>query len=654
MKSIGAALLVVFLPVAVAFSESENQGGDESAAMQDVVITATRTEQELLDVPQHVTVITEEEITESGVKSVAELLSRKSGVSTTTYGTVGSLQTVSVRGSTTEQVLVLIDGVRMNNPHSGGVDLSLIPLDNVERVEIVRGGASALYGADAVGGVVNIITKKEADDRFLFRIENGGYIPQKYYSGYGFEKVENDAEIADLVDSQQLKLQYSKGFKGFYFTTTGSFYRANNSFIFKDSNDENRKRENAEAIGGDVSANVRVPVGEGDLNVQGMFSMAEKGVPGTVSDPSPNAEQSDKSALGSIRYVTDTFISEFLSFDLNTYFTYSDLSFTDPDFLPDPIDSQHKVYSMGVDFMQEISSFAALSILYGGNFSHDRDDSTDVGEKQRTYGGLFVQTPLYLSPSITLMPMVRYDHYSDFGGSVNFKLGYIQNLSPAMSFKSSLEKSFRVPTFSDLYWPSGGGGEGNPDLQPETGYSIDAGISRVDSTVSYDFFLFTRYVKDVILWQESEVDGIWRPSNYGEALYPGLEAHVDVHVLTNFILSLNYTFLYSFALSGEYTFEDNKRLPNIPVHETDFGLTYRGNSFTINVNGHYESLRYENVENAGYMSSFFVVNTNYRQHLSEKVLFLLALENLFNEQYVVVPGYPMPGLFIRTGLEIVL
>ena len=653
MKWICAALLMVFLPAAFAFSESENQGGDESAEMQDVVITATKTEQEILDVPQHVTVITKQEITESGAKSVAELLSRKSGVSTTTYGTVGSLQTVSLRGSTTEQVLVLIDGVRMNNPHSGGVDLSLIPLDNVERIEIVRGGASALYGADAVGGVVNVITRNEADDRFLFRIENGGYIPQKYYSGYGFEKKENSAEMADLVDSQQLKLQYSKGFRGFDFTTAGSFYSAHNSFIFKDSNDENRKRENAEAMGGDVSANIRVPVGEGDLNVHGMFSMAEKGVPGTVSDPTPNAEQSDKSALGSIRYVSDTFISEFLSFDLNTYFTYSDLTFKDPDYLPEPIDSRHKVYSTGVDFMQELSSFAALSLIYGGSLSHDRDDSTDVGEKQRTYGALFVQTPLYLSPSITLMPMIRYDHYSDFGGSVNFKLGYIHNLSPSMSFKSSLAKSFRAPTFSDLYWPSMGGAEGNPDLKPETGYSFDAGISRIDSTVSYDFFLFTRFVNDVILWQEND-DGIWRPSNYGEALYPGIEAHVDVQVLTNLILSLNYTFLYSFALSGEYTFEDNKRLPNIPVHETDFGLTYRGNSFTINVNGHYESLRYENVENSGYLSSFFVVNANYRQHLSEKVLFLLALENLFSEQYVIISGYPMPGLFIRTGLEIVL
>ena len=115
-----------------------------TGAVEDVVITATKTEEEILEVPEHVTIVNAEQIQASGARNLGDVLEGHTGISITDYGPEGSVQSVSVRGSTSSQVLVLIDGVRQNSASSGSADLSLIPIDNIERIEIVRGGSSAL------------------------------------------------------------------------------------------------------------------------------------------------------------------------------------------------------------------------------------------------------------------------------------------------------------------------------------------------------------------------------------------------------------------------------------------------------------------------------------------------------------------------------
>jgi len=130
--------------------------------MNEVVVTATKTEQKPEDVTQSVTVITADDIKKSGATNVGDILSTTPGATVTNYGPLGALQSIELRGSSYQQVLVLLNGMRLNSGSAGGFDLSELPvsLDSIERIEIVRGPASALYGSDAMGGVINIITKK--------------------------------------------------------------------------------------------------------------------------------------------------------------------------------------------------------------------------------------------------------------------------------------------------------------------------------------------------------------------------------------------------------------------------------------------------------------------------------------------------------------
>ncbi len=645
MKSLALTLFIIFIFIPLS---SPARSDEDIFELEEVVVTATRTEESVLDVPQHVTVITEEDIKGSGSKNLAEVLSVHTGVSISDYGPAGAIQSLSIRGSTSAQVLVLVDGMRAIGTH-GGADLSLIPLENIERIEIVRGGTSALYGADAVGGVINIITKKETDDKLKITIENGSYIPQKALEGTGSSERESDPDFIDMLDTQKVSINYSKKVNNLNLITSGSFLKANNEFVFIDTTYKKRKRDNTALIGGDLSTSMRINFPSGFLDVTGFALYHDRGIPGKLGSLTPDANQKDLQAGGNIGYKTDHFFTDYLTFDLKTFFSFYRVDYKDPKW---SVDSTHNYYAAGLDAAQELLVFDLFSLIYGGNLNYERIDSTDLGMRERIYSGGFIEGAFYLAPRFTLQPVLRYDYYSDFEGSFNYKLGGVYNLSRTTSIKGSIARSYRAPSFNDLYWPEDAFAEGNPDLKPETGYSIDFGLSVVKENILYDLFWFTRYIKDVILWQPGE-DDIWRPLNYGQGFYPGIESQLTISFLNYFSFTLNYTLLYTFALSGSYAFEDNKRLPSIPVHAVDTGFSYHRNKNNLSVNTHYQSLRYHEIENRSYLPSYFLVNIHYKRILTDHFSLLFSFDNVFNESYESMSNYPMPGLFIRTGIEAV-
>ena len=197
------------------------------------MVTATRIAGTILASPDHVTVVSGEEL--AGAVSAAEALERVAGVSVSDNGTVGSVQSVSLRGSAAAQVLVLVDGVRLNDSRQGAPDLSQIPVDNIERIEIVRGGTSALYGADAVAGVVNIITKDKAEDRFRLSLTNGSYLPRDA-SRCVTASVQTPVRAGELPGPGGHAADRGAAFAGAWvpadLLVTGSFTRANNGFVW--------------------------------------------------------------------------------------------------------------------------------------------------------------------------------------------------------------------------------------------------------------------------------------------------------------------------------------------------------------------------------------------------------------------------------------
>jgi outer membrane receptor for ferrienterochelin and colicins len=173
-------ILLLFPANSILASESQ----EPFFSLEEVVVIASKFPQKLLNSLASVEIINEEKIAVNKAENLAVILKNIAGLEITDYGTPGDIKSISIRGSSPEQVLVMIDGQVVNDPQTGKIDLGLIPADMIERIEIYRGPASALYGANALGGVINIITKKGGDKKGTVEINYGNYHTQKYQASY--------------------------------------------------------------------------------------------------------------------------------------------------------------------------------------------------------------------------------------------------------------------------------------------------------------------------------------------------------------------------------------------------------------------------------------------------------------------------------------
>lgn len=619
---------------------------DAESTLDEITVTATRIEERESEVSSSVTVITSSEIEARGATTVADAIEATAGVTISAFGAAGAQKTATIRGSTSSQVLVLVDGVRVSTAMSGFTDISTIPADSIDRIEVLRSGASALYGSDAVGGVINIITKKKHAP-LTVSVENGSYLPANHVEGYGTGKTANGPNYASLVDSQKISFSAAPSIGEVVLRASGGFTKAANVYTFIDSSDEVRSLQNAGLLSGNAAAGINFPLLGGSLDAAFTGAYKQNGTPGPLSSPTLHASQTDARATAVLKFSTDRFFTDILSLDAAAHAEYADVGNSNTETPSENSDSQ--LFTAGMELQQKAYASEALTFVYGISSAYDRGLSTEFGTPQRLSAGVFLAPVIELG-SFSIHPSLRYDFYSDYmPGAFSESLGASYKLSDADSLKANLSGSYRVPSFEDLYWPSGSGAEGNPSLRPETGYSADMGYERSAQRLSYSVFVFARYAQDVILWQTG-TDGIWRPSNFGAAFYPGVEQELKLEFLNRFTATLNYTFMYSYVLDVGMTLADDKRVPMTPVHKLNATLGYAGDGFSWSVTGRYQSLRYLMLANAAYLPDVLVVDAIVKKILSKGWVSYLAVDNLFGAQYQVVNGYPMPGTSIRVGL----
>jgi outer membrane cobalamin receptor len=321
------------------------------------------------------------------------------------------------------------------------------------------------------------------------------------------------------------------------------------------------------------------------------------------------------------------------------------------------VDDSHRLHTLGLELAQELSLAAFAQLVGGANLQVENALSTAIGRKGRVSGGLFLEAPLYLSSRLTLTPMLRYDLYTDFPASLTYKLAAVAALSPALSLKASAARSYRAPTLNDLYWPNDGMVSGNPDLRPESGYNAELGLTALNERLQLNLFAFLRYVQDGIQWAFTT---IYQPVNIGEALYPGLEAGLELGLLKGLRLSAGYTFLYSYVLSSggvDYTLADDIRAGYAPVHSLDAGLVLELGATRLGLNAQYVGQRYSAVEGefgTRSLDPYLVLNAEVRRVLGDHWVLSLEGKNLLNQVYQSLDGYPMPPLSLWVGAELKL
>jgi len=427
-----------------------------------VVITAARVPQAAADVIADVVVIDADTIARSPSVSLTELLQRQGGVEIAGNGGPGQPSAVFVRGTNANHVVLLIDGVRVNSATTGANALEHLPLAQIERIEVLRGPASSLYGADAVGGVIQIFTRSGSGAHG--RISIGSDRLRDASAGIGGKIGDTDWSL--LAGAQSVRA----------FSATN----AGNPFSFNDDRDPYRHLH--------AAAKLRHAWAAGQsLGLQALASDAV-----THFDAGPGSDDLNRQRITSVALDSRNRITERWNSTLRlargadhlvTEGVFASRFTTDQD----QFTWQHDVTMMpGVDLQGGVE-WRRESVGGDTAFSHT------VRRITSAFGGATAQVQAH-----RLEGSLRLDRNSQFGSRTTGRVGYGFDLDAAWRVATAAGTAFRAPSFNDLYFPLSFGFSGNPDLRPERSRGADLALRFQRAATSASVTLFANRIDDLI------------------------------------------------------------------------------------------------------------------------------------------------------------
>lgn len=605
----------VFLPT---FSMAAEPKQDETLA--PVVVTATRIETPQEQVTTSISVITAEDIRAEQAETVLEALRHVPGLDVVQSGSRGDVTSVFIRGSNSNQVLVLIDGMEVNSVTAGNFDFPHLLTDNVERIEVLRGAGGTLYGSKAVGGVINVITKK------------GQGKPQITLSGDGGNG-----------RTHRGVLGLSGSYGALSYSLSPSYLRTDG---FRSVNDDYRN--------GAMSARLDYDLIK-DGALKAVLNMTDTSL-GLVNDDNScdaldrNARQDDQHWTGRLEWQQKVFPQ--WDYRLSMGINQSHELFRDPDsscssarrtlIRPRILSPQFQT-DYRLESGHQLTFGVDLDLRRAKYTSTDSSDTVTTFDKSQHNQALYLQDQWkLLRERLILVGGVRYDHNGDFGSewSPAASAAYLINES-GTKIKASYAEGFKAPTFNDLFFP----GSNNPNLQPEVSWEFNAGVEQRlwKDGLRLETVYFHREVKDLIVFKGS------RPENVGQVVFNGAEA------------GLRLRLGYGLSLNGNYTYVNfSDRLTRRPKHKGNLGLNYKGGSFQINLTSHVighhldvDHATFAKIGKGGYTR--FDLASSYLlpwQWPGIKGLTLFGkIENLFNRRYEEADGFRARPLNFLVGIQ---
>lgn len=466
-----------------------------------IVVTATLAEEEGDEVPATVTVIGRKEIEDRQEPSVAGLLRTVPGVDVSRSGSPGKAASVFVRGANSNQTLVLWNGVALNDPYFGGFDWSFLSTESVERVEVVRGPFSALYGSQAMGGVVQVLTGGPPGARVT--VEGGSDDYLRGAASGGFERGAFRFDVAGHVRRGEGRLDND------FFDGEEATARAHWTI-------DNAWGPAAGTLG---------------VGLVARANRAEIGLPFDFAD-GPARDRVQEREAGQlavpVSWESETGVWEI---DGQLGHTRTDLALRDPD---NPFDESETDADRTAGRLVVTRRFALPGtegrdgswLAVGGDW--EREEVTAVASfgspldgrsqtNRSAFGELFLRSGRW-----TADVGLRHDDHEAFGGETTFKASGSVALAPALRLRGGYGEGFRAPSLGDLYYP----GFGNPDLQPETSESYEVGADWTPEAAGGRFRLslvgFANDFEDLIVFDF--VSSL--PQNIGRARSRGVEAAV--------------------------------------------------------------------------------------------------------------------------------
>jgi iron complex outermembrane receptor protein len=552
------------------------------------------------------------------------------GVNVRDFGGLGQMSTISVRGSSSDQVVVLLDGVRLNPATGGGVDFASIPADHIARIEVIRGGDSALAGDGAVGGVVNLVTKKAA--------KGSATTLDATYGSFG---------------TLRASAMRSQGFaRGSYLVganllhTDGNFFYTSNNGTELDDGDDFRatRRNNGADSRGVLAKGTWRPSDSVDLAAQGEYAASRKGLPGMVTFPSPHASQEDQRATASLVAAFADAGAKGLSFRTEVAYRFSALDYDDPRGEQNagvPTTTTRREHAPSVDETATYVWGTHQILTLGGTYRREMLDDPDFGDPARDGFAVTLRDQVLLwGQRITIVPAVRYDHVTGVGDQWSPKLGLHVRPVPWLAFKGNVSRSFRAPNFSELYLNQGFV-EGNPDLKPETGWTYDGGAQVTTKWVDAEAAYFRSDLDDLI--EYVLVSGFrYKPFNLSRAEIQGVELSASIHPLPWFEAAGSYTLTYAIDRAGEPN-RDGRQIPGRPRDKGFARLALRYAPLAVYGEYHYIGGNYVTRAGTKLLPARNVVNAGVVLSPTENFRLGVDVKNLLDDEVTDVRGFPLPG-----------
>lgn len=612
-----------------------------------VVVEAPGTAQRAAESIRPVALISRDEITSANAVDASDVVSLAPGAFVKQYGGLGGLRSVSLRGTSSQQAVVLIDGVRYQSSAAGGLDLSTIPADALRSVEVIRGGDAALYGANALGGVINLVTEPVADRRLRASLRSGGG---------SFGERELGISAAGNVAGQSLSGHIST------LSTRGDYPFAFNEFGATST----LRRENADFsnVFGGIDWGFREGDWKGGAGVQG-FS-ADRGAPGAVVQGNRedlHARLTEKELFGVAQSgygAGEWSVHAAVSGRTNT------LRYRDPDartFGAEGIDNRYDRRELNVAIRAR-RSIAASGIIegsidagYAGLTGTNLDPSAGSSVERKQIGAALLSSwsfsGLPFGSELALEGGLRGDAFTGIGAAASPMLGLqLRVASTPLRIRMHGAGNYRVPSFLEQYYLN----YGNTDLRPERSVSLDAGatyqIGERFLLEAGGFLIDTR--DQIVSVPRSPVS--WSAMNVGRVLSRGVELGASGHLLDDLLeLRAAYTRMRAEDRSGGP--DDGNVLPYAPEELFSGLVTIHLGRIAFGPTWQYVSHRYGLPSNApeSLLGHYMVVGAGVSGTWPLGPVDLVArLEgaNLFDAEYQVIRNYPMPGRSGRLSLEL--
>lgn len=575
--------------------------GAKEVTLDPIVVTATKTEQSLKNITANVDIITGQELEEKHITSVADALNLISGVSVVSNGGLGKSTSVFLRGFDSKRVLVLIDGVRYNDISDSinGASFENLMVNNIERIEVIKGSQSGIWGSEASAGVINIITKKASLGTTVdTHVDYGSFNTKKY-----------GASIAHKTDKYEVGMSADK-VKSRGFTAIAPRYADINNY-----EDDGYKNTTINIKGGysfDDANTLRFA--HTDIDAYNEYDISTTNSAGSYTK---------KEKLSQIAYENKTGIAlTKLHANRSTF---------------------RRDYSTGSKYYGAVNEYALTSkisyadedfILIGGDYK--LFEQLNQVNKNFTEKALFATNSNVFNDRLILTESVRKDNYDAFNDKTTGKVGIKYNFDAETFLSSNFGTGYNVPTLYQLF----DGTYGNTALRSEDTRSYDLSFGYNGFEITY----FSNRIRDMI-------DYDFTTSKYnninGTSTLKGFEAGYKKEVAEGTVISVNYTRLSAKNQQGQ----DLRRRAK---EDLKFGVDYYGlNKWHFGLNGEYVGSRYDSDNDLGAQTGkYTVANGVVNYDLTKMIRVYGKIDNITNKYYQSVNNYTTSPRAYYAGLEV--